>query len=51
MNKTSIDHRCPNCRADLEFNPKGQNWICLFCRSVFSLEDLKSNKKDFKIKM
>lgn len=50
MNKTSIDHRCPNCRADLEFNPKGQNWICLFCRSVFSLEDLKSNKKRFQNK-
>lgn len=50
MDKTGVEHRCPNCRADLEFNPKGQNWQCLFCRSVFSLEDLKHNKKRFENK-
>lgn len=36
-----LDHKCPNCRAPLKFNPHGQNWTCEYCRSVFTKEDIK----------
>lgn len=44
MNNT-LNHKCPKCDADLKFNPKGQNWICDFCRNSFNIEDFKSNSE------
>ena len=50
MSKTSIDHKCPNCNANLEFNPEGQNWVCIYCDGVFTLEDLKKLEKKYQEK-
>lgn len=36
----TIDHKCPNCAATLNFNPSEQNWKCEFCKSVFNKEEL-----------
>ena len=46
-NKTSVNHKCPNCHAKLTFNPKGQNWICEYCDSKFKLEELKNNEQNY----
>ena len=43
MSKTTVNHKCPACHANLTFNPKEQNWRCEYCDSVFKLEDLKKN--------
>jgi len=45
--KTSVNHKCPNCRANLTFNPKDQNWVCEYCDSEFKLEDLKKNEQKY----
>jgi len=39
-----VDHKCPNCNATLEFNPKNQKWDCHYCKSSFELKDLKQNE-------
>ena len=36
----TIDHKCPNCAATLNFNPSEQNWKCEFCKSIFSKDEL-----------
>lgn len=36
----TIDHKCPNCAATLNYNPSEHNWKCEFCRSVFSKDEL-----------
>ncbi len=43
----SVDYKCPSCNAYLHFNPKEQNWICDYCGSNFSLENLKDNNDKF----
>lgn len=43
MSKTTVDHKCPACHANLTFNPKKQNWHCEYCDSNFTLEDLEKN--------
>lgn len=48
--KTSVNHKCPCCRANLTFNPKEQNWICEYCDSKFELDDLKKNEEKFEKK-
>ena len=48
--KTSVSHKCPNCRANLTFNPKDQNWVCEYCDSKFKLEDLKKNEQKYEEK-
>lgn len=44
----SIDHKCPNCNASIKYNPKDKNWVCEYCGSKFTLEDLKNNEENFK---
>ncbi len=36
----TLDYKCPNCDATLKFNPHGQNWVCEYCRSSFTREEL-----------
>lgn len=36
-----IDHKCPNCKSNLDYNPKLKNWICLNCNSIFNIDNLK----------
>lgn len=43
----SVDHKCPNCDASLNYNPKGKKWVCDYCGSKFTLEELKANEENF----
>lgn len=45
--KNTIDHKCPSCHAPLTFKPKTQNWICEYCDSTFTLDDLKHNEEKY----
>lgn len=36
----TLDHKCPNCDAVLKFNPHGQNWVCEYCQSKFTREEI-----------
>ena len=49
--KSTIDHKCPACNAKLTFKPETQNWVCEYCDSKFTLEDLKKNEKKYKDKV
>ena len=40
VRSTSIDHKCPNCNAKLNFDIKLQKWKCDYCDSQFTLEEL-----------
>ncbi len=40
VRSTSIDHKCPNCNAKLNFDIKLQKWKCDYCDSEFTLEEL-----------
>ena len=44
----TVDHKCPNCNASINYNPKDKNWICEYCGSKFTLEELKANEENFK---
>ena len=38
-----MNNTCPKCNALLNFNEESQNYECEYCRSKFSLNDLKNN--------
>ena len=42
QNMESIQYKCPNCNADLRFNPKKQGFSCEFCDSFFTIEECKT---------
>ena len=37
-----VDHKCPACLAELKFKPQLQKWVCDYCGSEYTLEDIKS---------
>ena len=37
----SVEYKCPNCNADLKFNPTTQKLTCEFCDSAFTIEEIK----------
>lgn len=39
------DHKCPNCHADLKFDPISGKWKCEYCTSIFSLDALNKFNK------
>lgn len=41
-----VDHKCPNCFAELKFNPTEQKWVCNFCGCSYMLEDLKKAEEE-----
>lgn len=43
----TVDHKCPNCNASINYNPKDKNWVCEYCGSKFTLEELKANETNF----
>jgi DNA-directed RNA polymerase subunit RPC12/RpoP len=43
----TVDHKCPSCNASINYNPKDKNWVCEYCGSKFTLEELKENEKKF----
>ncbi len=38
-NMDSIQYKCPNCMAELKFNPRKQGFSCEFCDSFFTPEE------------
>ncbi len=43
----TVDHKCPSCNASIKYNPKDKNWVCEYCGSKFTLDELKENEKNF----
>ncbi len=41
----AIEYKCPNCAADLKFDPESQKLSCEFCLSSFNIEELKKLKE------
>ena len=37
---TVVSYKCPNCGAELEFDPKTQKFGCEYCASQFTKEEL-----------
>lgn len=37
----AVQYNCPNCGAELKFNPSTQQLDCEFCRSEFTIEKIK----------
>ncbi len=36
----AITYKCPNCGGELVFEPKTQNYVCSYCRSEFTQDEL-----------
>ena len=43
----TVNHKCPSCNANLNYDPKTKGWICEYCGGKFKLEDLKHNEENF----
>lgn len=43
------DHKCRECNAELNFDPKSQKWICEYCGTEYDLKDLNANKEKNKV--
>lgn len=35
-----VDNKCPNCDANLDFDPQNNNWTCEYCRTVYETADI-----------
>lgn len=46
MDKNVTNHKCPNCNSGLPFDPEKGLWVCKYCNSEFTLEDLKDDNKN-----
>lgn len=44
MDKNVTNHKCPNCNSGLPFDPEKGLWVCKYCNSEFTLEDLKKSE-------
>ena len=42
---TTVNYSCPNCAAGLSFDADKQKFVCEFCLSQFTEEELKGVKK------
>lgn len=40
----ALDNRCPSCGAGIHFSAKEQKWVCEYCGSKFSLEEMQQYK-------
>lgn len=38
----SVEYKCPNCSADLKFNPATQKLDCEYCLSSFTVDEIKN---------
>ena len=41
----TLDERCLNCGGSVKYFPKKEIFICEYCRSKFTLDELKKNKE------
>ena len=46
MSKKVDDVKCPGCKAPIKFNVKKQMFICDYCKSSFTIEDIKKSKSN-----
>ena len=37
----AVEYKCPNCNADLKFNPQSQKLDCEYCLSSFTVDEIK----------
>ena len=44
----TVDHKCPNCNANIVYSPGLKKWKCDYCGGVFSKDELKENEENFK---
>ena len=40
----ALDNKCPSCGAVIKFFPKEQKWVCEYCGSEFTLEEMQQHK-------
>ena len=38
----TMDYKCPSCGAPLSFNPEKQNFVCEYCGSSFTTQQIQS---------
>ena len=43
----TVDHKCPSCNASINYNPVDKNWVCEYCGSKFTLEELKATEANY----
>lgn len=45
MESNAVDYKCPSCGATIPFSPEKQKWVCSYCGSEFTLEELQKAQK------
>ena len=55
MEKTALTYLCPNCMAYLRYDGKESKWVCDYCDSRFSMEELEQRglqkeESDYEVK-
>ncbi len=45
MQSNAVDYKCPSCGATIPFSPEKQKWVCSYCGSEFTLEELQKSQK------
>ena len=38
----TMEYKCPSCGAPLSFNPENQNFLCEYCGSAFTAQQIQS---------
>lgn len=49
MADTVQQYKCPNCSAELRFNPKKQGFGCEYCGSFFTMEECKAANEEMRV--
>lgn len=42
----NITYKCPTCGGDMGFDAQSQNWKCLYCDDIFTLEELNAKGRN-----
>ena len=42
----TVQYKCPNCGAELTFDPEHQNFSCPYCDSHYTEAEMEQNRKD-----
>lgn len=42
----SIDNKCPACSAPIKFKPSENKWVCEYCKSSFTLDEMKKRSNN-----